>query len=78
MTASQKIIQMFKLFHSYSWIKKMRIIVMYLITILAYGVTIYLLFFQEEIIPSMVPLFVFFVFYHFAYLEIKHRQIWKI
>lgn len=46
---------------------------MYIVTVLAYIATIYLLFFKEELLASMIPLFIFFAFFHFAYLEIRHR-----
>lgn len=70
--------KIFKEFRSHSPVRKVRMIVMYLITILAYFSTVHLLFFKEELLSSMVPLFVFFAFFHFAYLEIRHRGFLRI
>jgi hypothetical protein len=56
-------------------------VVMYGITVLAYVLAVFQLFFQEQLLHSMVPLLIFFIFFHFAFLEIRHRgmkRLWSI
>jgi len=56
-----------------------RKIITYLWVVLWYFTTIYMLFFKESILQSMIPLLIFFVFFHFAFLEFrkyKSRWIW--
>lgn len=58
-----------------------RKVIVYTGAILGYFATVYLLFFKESILYSMIPLLIFFVFFHFAFLEFrryKSRWIWII
>ncbi|NOZ44046.1 MAG: hypothetical protein GXP45_02715 [bacterium] len=67
-----------KTFDDANVVAKIRMFVMLLVTLVAYGATIYLLFFQESILSSLIALFIFFVFFHFAYLELHEHPVRKI
>lgn len=70
--------EIFREFRNHSPVRKMRMIVMYALTMLSYFATVYLLFLKEDMLASMVPLFLFFAFFHFAFLEVRHRGFWFI
>lgn len=59
-------------------LRTLRHIVMFCIAGLAYVATVWRLFFQEQLLFSMIPLLIFFVMMHFVILELKHLKKRKI
>ena len=58
--------------------RKIRMILVFLINVLAYLFAVFQLFFQERLLYSMVPLLIFFVVFHFAILEIRRHKMRRV
>lgn len=77
-SSSQKISQFFQKFGQKSKLRQIRFIIMCGVAVIAYVLTVAKLFFREQLLSSMVPLLIFFIFFHFAFLELRHRGLKRI
>jgi len=67
--------------HKKSKLLKFRMIFSCTGTLISYFFLVHLLYFQDRVITSLIALFVFFAFFHFAFLDLRHRglrQFWYI